>query len=85
MTNLTIHCRQLEDEFILLTENQKSKGFRTKLSTTRLKLIVAPQFPALPILSEILKNSSIALSARIKPSRFAASGAYTGEVSPALY
>ena len=69
---------------LTLTENQKlAKDLEQNYQPLeKLKLIVAPQFPALPILSEILKNSSIALSAQ--NTCFAEKGAYTGEVSPAL-
>ena len=64
---------------LTLAENQKlAKDLEQNYQPLeKLKLIVAPQFPALPILSEILKNSPIELAAQ--NSCFETKGAYTGE------
>ena len=69
---------------LTLAENQKlAKDLEQNYQPLeKLKLIVAPQFPALPILSEILKNSPIELAAQ--NSCFETKGAYTGETSPVL-
>ena len=49
---------------LTLAENQKlAKDLEQNYQPLeKLKLIVAPQFPALPILSEILRNSPIELA-----------------------
>ena len=69
---------------LTLAENQKlAKDLEQNYQPLeKLKLIVAPQFPALPILSEILRNSPIELAAQ--NSCFETKGAYTGETSPVL-
>ena len=79
---------------LTLAENQKlaedlkqlfmSGNYQTLNSTVgeKIEVVLAPQFPALSFVSEILKNSPIELAAQ--NSCFETKGAYTGETSPVL-
>ncbi len=69
---------------LTLAENQKlAQNLKQNYQPVKkIELVLAPQFPALPVLSEILKDSTIALAAQ--NSGFETKGAYTGEISPIL-
>ena len=79
---------------LTLAENQKlaedlkqlfmSGNYQTLNSTVgeKIEVVLAPQFPALSFVAEILKNSPIELAAQ--NSCFETKGAYTGETSPVL-
>ena len=61
-----------------------SGNYQTLNSTVgeKIEVVLAPQFPALSFVAEILKNSPIELAAQ--NSCFETKGAYTGETSPVL-